>query len=569
MFNRGEGCIVRSFIALYTLRQHYQGPVTMFLEESYPHEFEETCKYFNVDIVHNPKRHEVRTLIRKTETFMYTPYDRTLWLDADAVVLGPIDEMFDYLDDNDVAIPHFAGWWSDGGIYSRRIKKYKGIAAPKYIDEALKHHPAVNTGIVAYRKCKFIEDWIELAIKGGSKKGKEKIFIADEVAFQVLYPSYDRIFIAPRKFNVSVKHDHGETKDPRIIHYHGDKHVLEHPNCEHWKETFNKMRKENIANINAFMKYADKRLKRWLQHPLGVTIVTACDEHYVEILKHTFPNWRKYKKIDQYPVIVFVNGMELSDPRLDFLRLPNVKLIEWSLPEADSHREEMLSAFVFGAADNVQTDYWMKLDADSFATDDRPFITDKMKQYAFCGHRWGYSRPQHIKDLDAWAKGHWKRKLKRASPMIDEGRIEKNRFYHNTKRTISFVQLHETRFTKFCIKLLKERKLPVPSQDTFMYYVCDRFDKQRIGIMNFKKRFGFTQGRGKHGPERIKAQLEEIDRKNAEKNKTENVDSPTVVPVVDVQLTKPPNSITKTEPYSSVQVKRKNIPESETIWTED
>ena len=61
-----------------------------------------------------------------------------------------------------------------------------------------------------------------------------------------------------------------------------------------------------------------------------VTIVTACDDHYVDILRETYPNWQKYKKVDTFPVIVFVHGIPLDSPRLDFLKLPNVRLIEWS-----------------------------------------------------------------------------------------------------------------------------------------------------------------------------------------------------------------------------------------------
>jgi len=333
-----------------------------------------------------------------------------------------------------------------------------------------------------------------------------------------------KYFIAPTDYNMSVLHDHGNSKDPRIIHYHGKKSVLDVATCQIWKDTFEEMCKDNIANINCFLQYADKRLKQYLMKKDGkqidTTIATACDEYYVDILRLTFANWRKYKKIDGYPVIVFVHGMDIQkDPRLDFLRLPNVQMIPWKMENAENHREEMLSAFVFGTAEHVKTDYWLKLDADSYATNDTPFITEKMKQYAFCGHKWGYSRPDHIKSLDNWAKKHWKRKLRKAPPMINEGRIEGRRFYHNVKRTISYIQLHRTKFTRFCVKLLREKKLPAPTQDTFFFYVCNRFDPQLVGIMNFKKQYGFTQGRGKLGAEHIKKKLAQVEEMNREQAK--------------------------------------------------
>jgi len=528
LYNKGNKCIVRAIVCLNSLRKHWYGPVTFFLEEPYPKEFEDVCEYFNVDVVHNSNP-EQKALVRSAEVCLFSPYDRTMWLDSDCLVVGAIDEMFDYLDDYEVAIPWFAKWWSDGGTISKRIKRYTDIAPQEAIDEALKHHEAINTGILSFRKdVQFLKDWVELA-----KKGDGKMFIPDETAFQVLYPSYkDKIFIAPTDFNVSVLHDKDNSKDRRIMHYHGQKHVLKHPNCDLWKSAFKEMCEANTANINDYLQYADKRLGKYLKaindglekYDLETTVVTACDPYYVDILKYTYANWVKYKNINQYPIIVFVNGMDVeTDERLEFLRKePNVKLIPWEMPEAENHREEMLSAFVFGSAKHVTTSHWLKIDADSYATNYKPLLSEKMRQYDFCGHKWGYSRPKHIKMLDEWAKNHWKGRLKNASPMINEGRVEGNRFYHNKKRTISFCQLHKTKFTQFCVKILKGNRLPAPTQDTYMFYVADRFSPDKIGIVNFKRDHGFTQGRGKSGAEAINEKLLEVDRKNEEEAKNEN-----------------------------------------------
>jgi len=531
MFNRGDKIVVRAIVALYSIRKHYDGPITFYVEDPYPHEFDEVLKYFKCDIVHNETRHDFKTLVRKNSLFENPPYDRTLWIDADVIVVGKIDEMFNYLDEKDVdfCIPCFAGWRSTGNHITKRIKRFEGIAEDKYLQEALKEHPAVNTGILSFKKSEkwseFVRYWTNLAQKGS----EHHVFIPDETAAQILYPSMSewglKYFIAPTDFNVSVLHDHGQSKDPRIYHFHGDKNVLDVPTCDFWKKEFKEMCDSNIANINAFLKYADKRLEKYLrgENPLlnkpndpntpDTTIVSACDENYVDILRITFANWREYKNIDAYPVIIFVHGIPIEDARLDFLKLPNVTIVPWKMENAENHREEMLSAFVFGTAENVKTDYWLKLDADSYATNNTPFIADEMKVFAFCGHKWGYSRPDHIRKLDEWAKGHWKKKLKNAKPMIEEGTINGNRFFHNTKRTISFIQLHKTQFTKFCVKLLRERKLPAPTQDTFFFYVANRFDPKSVGIMNFKKKFGFTQGKGKLGAEYIRKKVMEVENK--------------------------------------------------------
>lgn len=519
MFNRGSECVVRAIVCLYTIRKQWNGPITFFVEEPYPKEFDEACKFFGADVIHNEKNHELKTLVRKTDMFSRSPYDRTLWVDADMVILGDISKMFDNLDEYDCCIPHFCGWFADGKTISKRIRRFDGLVEKDIYDKSLEHHKAVNTGILSWKKSekwdKFIRDWVSLAIKGS----KAHIFIPDEVAFQILYPSADKwgmkVLIEETNYNVSVLHDHGQSKDQRVIHFHGDKHVLDVPSCDIWKQIFQEMCDKNIANINYFVEhYADKRLRKYLNRgdvTSDVTIITACDEKYVEYLRVTFPNWVKYKHIDKYPVIVFVNGIPIDDSRLDFLRIPNVKLIQWDMPEIEEHREKMLSAFVFGTAEHVTTDFWLKMDADSYATDDRPIISEDMKQYAFCGHKWSYSKPEHIKKLDEWAKGHWRGKLKNAKPMIEEGKIEGRRFYHNTKRTISYIQLHKTKFTRFCVNLLRERRLPAPTQDTYMFFVCNRFDPQFVGVKNFKRDYGFTQGNSRLGVDVLKARVDEVD----------------------------------------------------------
>ena len=541
MFNRGPKMVVRALVALYSLRKHYDGNITFYIEDPTPPELDECLKCFNCNVIHNKTRHDLKTLVRKSSLLEDPPYDYTLWMDLDTVTVAPIDAMFNYLIDKqaDVCFPSFCNWVSSGHHISRRIKRFQGIAEDKYIKEALNNHPSVNTGILSFKKSdkweKFMSDVTELARKGSEKK----IFIPDEVAMSILYPSMHewglKSYICETDYNVSPIHDHGLSKDPKILHFHGDKHCL--PGvalCKMWKDTFEEMCDTNIANIHSVLQYADKRLKIYMNkekdkinspsfQTADTTIVTACDPHYCPILELTFENWRKYKGVDNYPVIVFVNEIDIDkDSRLDFLRLPNVTMIPWDescMDPVESHRELMLSAFVFGTAEHVKTDYWLKLDADSYATDDRPFITDDMKDYAFVSHKWGYSRPEMIRKLDEWASGHWRKKLRKATPMINEGRIEGRRFYHNKRRNISYIQLHKTKFIKFCVSLLKTKRLPVPSHDTFTYFVCQRFDPHLMSLRNFKRHHGFTQGKGKLGVEHIRAKLQEVEEMNKKDKK--------------------------------------------------
>ena len=533
MFNRGSKMLIHALVSLHSLRKHYNGDVTFYVQNPCDcmDEFKRSLSCFNCNVVQLEDKNEYKTLVMKNSLFENPPYDKTLWIDSDTVVVGKIDEMFTNLnDDVDLCIPSFCQWTNNGHHMSARINRFKGLVEDRYIAEALKPHPSINTGILSFKKSdkwnKFVHEWTAMADLGG----KHGIFIPDETAANIVIPSIQewglKCYICPTDYNVSPLHDHGLSKDPRIYHFHGNKSTLNVSTCDVFKKELAEMTDSNVANIKFFFKYADKRMSQYLRQKndpnfasvtSDTTIVTATDSYYVDILRYTFTNWVKYKHIDKNPVIVFVNGMELTDTRLDFLRLPNVQLIPWNencMDKVDSHRELMLSAFVFGAADHVQTEYWVKLDADSYATNSKPLITENMKNYSIFSHKWGYSRPDHVRKLDEWSKTCWHKKFKGSKPMMEQGRVEGNRFYHNTKRFISYVCFQKTRFTRYCVKLLNTRRLPSPSQDTFAYYCIQKLKPEAMGIGNFKRDYGFTQGRGKLGAENIKRCVEEVDMNN-------------------------------------------------------
>jgi len=548
-YNKGTKCIPRLIVSIMTLRKHYQGNVTIFLEGEHPKGLPESLqKEFNVRVVYRPSAQiTTGTLVHKIEISMEDPYDLNVWLDADTLVAGSFDELFEMARDVDLVITHFAGWKSSGGTIRRRIERYRE-KCPDYMDAAIAYGPAINTGVYAWKKGSvFFKEWIDLA-----KWGDDKMFIADEVACQVLLPRY-KIGVAAPKFNVSVAHDPG-TQDARIIHYHGKKHCKEYPLCDLWFAAYEEALQKNLCDIRRFTarECGDKRLSRFMKGKYGtkewrdriklafgiqqnqepqqaeqkivcqpeerdedhdsideekalhipvktvhvvsnpvsdVTIVTACDTKYVGHLQATLPNWIKYKHIERYPMIVYINGFDSpKDERLSFLKvIPNLRIIPWEMPNAADQRERMLTAFVLGTARDVDTKYWMKVDADAYATNDEPLIDEKMKQYAICGHRWGYSFAKHMGPLIDWANKN--PAFKHLPPdKFDKSKVSGKRYY--CERTASYVQMHQSDFVRMAAGLAGDR-LPVPSHDTYLWYVA-----WRLGLPmwrhNFKRHRGMT-----------------------------------------------------------------------------
>lgn len=511
-YNRGWKCIVRLIVCIQSLRKHYGGNITLFQDGDGDTDLlKDLQKQFGVDVIYD-QNPDSATLVRKIEVSQKSPYDYTTLIDADMVVVGKIDETFDAAKKYEFVATHFADWLSSGGTIRGRILRFKE-AKPDWMEPAINYGPAINTGVYSFPKeTPFFNEWLPLAKIGESMH----TWIPDEVACQILLPRY-KSHVLPAKFNVSVKFDPG-TEDKRILHYHGKKHVIKEKLCKIWIDAFQQACAENICNIRKFTdsSYGDRRLNKFFNCKYGwekevkqiksilssnksqsiekneneVTIVTATDPKYVGHLKLTYPNWVKYKNITKYPMILYVNGFKngCNDSQLDFIRNhPNIKIIEWDFKNTNSQRERMLSAFVFGAARDVTTPYWIKLDADAFFTDHSELFTKEMKDYDIYGHKWGYTKPFHwIKELDEWASD--KDLFKKTKSLFDEKNVEGRRYNH--KRVASYVQCHKSDFVKLAANIAGD-KMPVPSQDTYLWYVAER-SGSKWHRHNFKRFSGIS-----------------------------------------------------------------------------
>lgn len=521
-YNRGKGCLVRLIVCMKSLRKHYSGNITLFQDGEHDQQLiKDIQKEFGADIIYdmNP---DSATLVRKIEVSKKSPYDYTTLIDADMIAVGKIDETFEAAKKYEFVATHFSNWLSSGGTIRGRILRFKTVR-PEWMNAAINYGPAINTGVYSFPKdSPFFNEWLPLAKEGEAMH----TWIPDEVACQIILPRY-KSHVLPAKFNVSVNYD-PDTQDKRLIHFHGRKHVTQKPLCKMWIDAFHEACMENTCNIRKFVdkQYGDKRLNKFFALKYGwekeveaitkvitqkpkeiekpkeipkvitpinnneVTIVTATDKKYLGHLKLTYPNWVKFKNITKHPMILYINGFEngASDTSLDFIRNhPNIKIIEWDFVKSESQREKMLSAFVFGAAKDVKTPYWIKLDADAFFTDNSDLFVPEMKDYALYGHKWGYTKPARwIKELDDWASHN--ETLKNYKPLYDEKNVEGKRYNH--KRIASYVQCHKTSFVTMAANLAGER-LPVPSHDTYLWYVAER-----AGIKwcrhNFKRHSGVS-----------------------------------------------------------------------------
>jgi hypothetical protein len=410
-----------------------------------------------------------------------------MFLDADTIVMNPIDDYFGLIEEHDFVTGSFADWKTTGGTIRRRINSWKEVA-PELIQPAIDFGKAVNTGINGWKKdASLLKEWEELCIKG--QKGECTVRVLDELACQILLPKH-KCHVAETKWGESVKF--GKMNDDTvIIHYHGSKHAGNRPQNRLWKQSYNELiRIHKIKEIKGNI-WGDRALRGYTNTLIeNLTAVTAVNGKYLGKFKTNFPLWMGMENVMELPFIIFAHT-ECYDDVVDFVKdYDRMKVIKWEFPIAgDNMREEMLSSFVFGTAKHVGTKYWMKLDCDCTPKADKLEFHEDTFKSVITATGWHYTKMKGdpnsengkhwLNKLDDWADGLPDFKgTNRLFPENIEGRR------HSHKRICSFCEVEKTMWTKHLASMCGDR-LPIPSQDTVTWYAAERLGRK---ITKFKFR---------------------------------------------------------------------------------
>ena len=225
----GRKLCVRLLVSLRSLRNHYDGPITVITAHA-PDEFLDILATHGIEIkqIEWPRGGK-EALLGKCAMNRFTPYGCTVFIDCDTLVVGAIDDLFYYARDG-MAFVQFADWKSWGAVG----KRIKNMHRMDYISEedrdaAIKYGPAINIGVFSFMADHPMwPEWYELAKK--ATRAPDKMFIADECAAQCLIHKY-KPHIMENKFNVSMNRPGYLDKSPelredwRILHYAGRAHL--------------------------------------------------------------------------------------------------------------------------------------------------------------------------------------------------------------------------------------------------------------------------------------------------------------------------------------------------------
>lgn len=224
------------------------------------------------------------------------------------------------------------------------------------------------------------------------------------------------------------------------------------------------------------------------------TIVIGVDGGHIGQLRLSLPTWHKCKpSLLNSRLVVFYDADQVpwTEVASCCRPHPSTSYYPWPPPNVEyendvssrfgsSQRYKMLSGFVHVPPLVVKTPYWLKIDLDTIATGMDDWIEESWfdNDPAIVSHPWGYTKPSdQMMKLDYWAQSsNSLQDLYRFKPLNLVPLPGSSVVRH--KRIISWVGFFNTEFTRLCSDFASKTcgvgKLPVPSQDGYMWYVAKR-----------------------------------------------------------------------------------------------
>lgn len=258
VYNIGTKMFVRLCVMLHSLREHYEGNVSIIADSSSINTCKEIADKYSANVVRAdfPQLEKNTAYLNACLMHTVTPYDNTLWIDSDCLVLNRFSEVFDYIKESQFVIAQFSDWTTYRGLVHKRIKSW-GEFHPDMVEKALSFGPAINCGVFGFSsESQLAKDWYDKALPG--KMG----FIPDETCCQLMLPFYPHRILDPI-YNTSCKF--GDiTDETKIVHFHGRKHCRVKNgeflfNSDKWYKKFEEVNKDGY--VEEFIQY-DRQLRK-------------------------------------------------------------------------------------------------------------------------------------------------------------------------------------------------------------------------------------------------------------------------------------------------------------------
>ena len=216
----GEAFTKEALMSIESLRRYTELPIAIYTDQKLI--VEAAAQRLNINLVGEIKANHLRA---KVDYMDQSPFQKTVFLDSDTVIVRNCDDMFELLDRFDIGIVDDYARKREN--YSKQVPEYNDI--PYAFSEG-------NSGVIAFnnsfRSQTFLKMWKEYFYKYFDITNGW-----DQVSFRIaLWKSNVRIHRMPFEYNVRSKanrekqdrfhHDYGEDHmQSRIIHIHYDSEI--------------------------------------------------------------------------------------------------------------------------------------------------------------------------------------------------------------------------------------------------------------------------------------------------------------------------------------------------------
>jgi len=270
--------------SLLSLRQWWQGKIKVYAwQESY-----EIMRM----VGHDPRidaevipvipsyRGKNAQFLHKIEIMQTQDDGPNLYLDADTLIVGPLEELFNAADEFGFVATQFQHWTCDGGLIRNRIARLRKfpIVDESMIDKLFAGcYPSVNGGVFACHPNNTV-----LTVWRAWAWAARSIFICDECVLHLMVPMFEdqsRIVVAPGRFNTSPKYVAEFDKLLiRVWHGHGDCWTRPDKSREGYSMWWTAFTKAVNSNVGQIRTWYDKCENKYLNRLLSRSVAEGCSD---------------------------------------------------------------------------------------------------------------------------------------------------------------------------------------------------------------------------------------------------------------------------------------------------
>ncbi|MCG8648751.1 MAG: hypothetical protein MI861_02900 [Pirellulales bacterium] len=242
----------RVVVSIDSLRRWYDGPIMLVTTQPSAHElgrrFQNDAR-LRVSLKELSFDHPTKNFayLTKTSLFDHSPFDVTVFLDADTLVADDPDEFLRAARGSVLTVTCHANWQTTDTHRRKLLSGWRNIhGAPRFRERVNRlvdfadrvPLPAINSGVFAIsRHTSLLKDWQQLAAAG------KECPIPDELALQLLLPEYE-FQIFGSQYNASPA---TPPPDVKIWHFLGRNHLTEPAARAIWLPAYRDCFRRNVA----------------------------------------------------------------------------------------------------------------------------------------------------------------------------------------------------------------------------------------------------------------------------------------------------------------------------------